>query len=184
MRIQVDNDLFSAKRELEKGEPTSTMPPRSVQPPPSAIWKIATADDAAAWTQSGSLGQGSELDRTDGFIHASDGVMVRTVASMFFKGRADVVLLHITLPGRVDVEPAERGAPPPAALGSAAEGEAPHYVVQQLADGCQHIWFSRPIPWSAVEQHPLPLGPSGEHVFPAECHAETAAADGAVQLAG
>lgn len=49
------------------------------------LYKIATAAENAEWVAAGSI-TGSGLDLSDGFFHSSDGVMVKTVASMFFKG--------------------------------------------------------------------------------------------------
>ena len=58
------------------------------------LWKIVSPADLAKWQEAGGI-SGSELDRKDGFIHTSNGRMVREVAARFFKGVGDAVLLKM-----------------------------------------------------------------------------------------
>ena len=76
---------------------TSTAPPGM-----ETIWKIVTPDDLAAWKAAGVM-TGSDLDKADGFIHSSNGDMVKKVARLFFSDRGDCLLLsliHISEPTR------------------------------------------------------------------------------------
>lgn len=149
------------------------------------LYKIATAAEHAEWVAAGSI-TGSGLDLADGFFHSSDGVMVKTVASMFFKGAQrsfcvrvtrrrcpltltcpsaacagveGLVLLqldHTTL-DKVEVVDAETA--PPHTPGT--------YLVHALPDGCGHI-FGPAMPLSVVTAtFPLPWNAAAEsHTFP------------------
>ena len=64
------------------------------------IWKIVTPDDLAAWKAAGVM-TGSDLDKADGFIHSSNGAMVKKVARLFFSDRGDCLLLRM-VPGSWD----------------------------------------------------------------------------------
>ena len=60
---------------------------------PTLLYKVATKEDALLFTNNQYIE--SALDKTDGFIHLSDKNMPRTVASLFFKGINDLVLIEI-----------------------------------------------------------------------------------------
>ena len=62
----------------------STTENTPTEPDMATIWKIATPEDIAAWDSAGAI-TGSALDRADGFIHSSNGPMVKKVARMFFR---------------------------------------------------------------------------------------------------
>lgn len=146
------------------------MPPLAeIAAPPSGTWKLCTKGDYETWAQAGEV-LGSELDRKDGFFHASDAAMVKDVARHFFKGRDDVVLLRLDpdklapggarfLEDRAEVP----GARPP-------HGTAD---VRVTSNGCQHIFVSDPaksFPLAAVAaRFDLPVGPDGEFVFEGIC---------------
>jgi uncharacterized protein (DUF952 family) len=125
------------------------------------IWKIVTPDDLAAWNASGVM-TGSDLDKADGFLHSSNGAMVKKVASMFFGDRGDCLLLKM-VPGSWDrtvtwVSEEPEGKKPPTDGG---------VVIHYLNDGCSHVFSTEPLPMSlVVEALPMPLGEDGAHVFP------------------
>jgi|Transcript_49633 hypothetical protein len=136
--------------------------------PARTLWKIATPADVEAWESSGLL-TGSSLDLNDGFMHASDGRMIRKVASMFFRGKKAVLL---------EIPPAK--LPPSTVWLSGADvtdGELVTRVrekadgdyVRALDDGCLHVHLRTPLPMGAVRIIPLEMK-GGEHDFPAECH--------------
>lgn len=65
---------------------------RCLRPPPlftassRTLWKLASTSDVEAWMSLGHM-VGSSLDVADGFVHASDSRMIRTVAATFFRGK-------------------------------------------------------------------------------------------------
>lgn len=83
------------KSRRAEGMATSTAPPGM-----ETIWKIVTPDDLAAWKAAGVM-TGSDLDKADGFIHSSNGDMVKKVARLFFSDRGDCLLLRM-VPGSWD----------------------------------------------------------------------------------
>lgn len=135
---------------------TSTAPPGM-----ETIWKIVKPDDLAAWKAAGVM-TGSDLDKADGFIHSSNGAMVKKVARLFFSGRGDCLLLRM-VPGSWDravtwVPDEPEGKKPPTDGG---------VVIHHLNDGCSHVFAAEPLPMSVVTQVlPMPLGEDGAHVFP------------------
>lgn len=104
----------------------------------------------------------SDLDKNDGFLHSSNGVMVKKVAAVFFKEVGDALLLRM--------KPAEWGrkvtwsTEEPAGKVPPADGSV---VIHYLNDGCAHIFCAEPLPLSAIlDTLPMPLGDDGVHVFP------------------
>jgi len=137
---------------------------------PLELWKVADAEEAAAWEAAGSLGAGSTLDKQDGFIHTSDAKMVREVAKRFFAGKDGLKLLRISIedslsPVACVPEAAESSIRADLATGSA------RVVIHVLPDGCAHIYHlpDKPVPWAAITSFPLLLGSDGGHIFPPEC---------------
>ena len=109
------------------------------------LYKIATT---AQWRAAEPLGrfEGAPVDLADGFIHFSDARTVRETAARHFAGQADLLLVAVEETG----------------LGPALKWEVsrggvlfPHlYAPLQL----------NRVAWV----RPLPLGPDGVHVFPAD----------------
>lgn len=131
-------------------------------PDMSVIWKIATPDDIEAWRSSGTLA-GSGLDLADGFIHSSNGAMVKNVARLFFSDRGDCSLL------RLDLTAAGR---PVRWTTAEPDGKTPPddggILVHYLPDGCSHIFTREPLPFGGVVKEIIPMliGDSGKHIFP------------------
>lgn len=130
---------------------------------PGRVFKLATGGEAKAFREGGMVL--SELDRKDGFVHLSDRSAAPKVASLFFKGCADLQLLELDpklLPGRPTwaVGPMDDPAPTPAGGLSTV-----HYL---LPEGCVHVYGEQGVPMGAVvRQEHLPVGDDGAHVFPA-----------------
>jgi uncharacterized protein (DUF952 family) len=126
------------------------------------LWKIVSPADLAKWQEAGGI-SGSELDRKDGFIHTSNGRMVREVAARFFKGVGDAVLLKM-LPEEWPLAVIWSPDEPVGVLKRPVTGSV---SVHWLPDGCAHVYHSYPLPLECVaETHPMPLGADGVHVFP------------------
>jgi len=145
-------DLFSPKVMS-----TSTNPPKGME----IIWKIVTPSELTVWKTAGVV-LGSDLDKADGFIHSSNGAMVKNVARLFFSDRGDCLLLKMVpeMWDRTvmwsDEEP--EGKKPPTDDG---------VVIHYLNDGCSHVFTAQPLPMSVVlDEIAMPLGEGGAHVFP------------------
>ena len=110
------------------------------------------------------LTQSSDLDKNDGFLHSSNGAMVKKVASMFFKEVNDALLLKM--------KPAEWGKSIAWTTEEPADKKAPEdgsVLIHYLNDGCAHVFSRDPLPMSVVlDALPMPLGDHGVHVFPDE----------------
>lgn len=103
------------------------------------------------------------MDKADGFLHSSNGAMVKKVAAMFFKEVGDALMLKM--------KPAEWGRPVTWTT-EEPEGKAPpqdgSVLIHYLNDGCAHVFSNEPLPFTAIlETHPMPIGEDGTHVFPA-----------------
>jgi uncharacterized protein (DUF952 family) len=112
------------------------------------IFKIFTADQWAALDRDG-LTSGAPVDLTDGYIHFSTAAQLPVTAAKHFSGQENLVL---------------------AAIDADALGEALRWEPSRDGDLFPHLY--RPlrraeVRWSA----PLPLGPDGVHVLPAEARA-------------
>ena len=111
---------------------------------------IYTLVRACDWEAVERLGhyRGSEDDRRDGFLHFSTAAQVRASAAKHRAGIADLLLVEVeaaALGESLRFEPATGGRRP---------GLFPHLYGA--------------LPLSAVRSvTPLPLGPDGQHVFPA-----------------
>ena len=71
-----------------RGPPSTSRLPLINDPDPPLRLPLRRPSDVEAWEASGFL-EGSALDASDGFLHASDARMIRTVASMFFRGKKE-----------------------------------------------------------------------------------------------
>ncbi|MFT0861724.1 DUF952 domain-containing protein [Ancylobacter sp. G4_0304] len=115
-------------------------------PLPDLIYKIAPR---SLWESAERAGffEGAPVDLADGYIHFSTAAQVHATAERHFKGQDDLVLAAIDA-GRLEAtllkwEPSRGG---------------------QLFP---HLYG--PLPLAAVAWvRPLPLGPDGEHAFPAD----------------
>lgn len=112
------------------------------------IYTLVRASDWVAAEEAGAY-LGSADDRRDGFLHFSTADQVRASAAKHRAGEADLVLVSadvVALGNALRFEPASGGRRP---------GLFPHlYGV---------------LPITAVRSvTPLPLGPDGAHVFPAD----------------
>ena len=111
----------------------------------TAIYKICTA---AEWREAERNGcyRGSAVDRRDGFIHFSTAAQAAETAARHFAGQRDLVLVSVDtamLGDRLRWEPSRGGALFP------------------------HLYGDLPLA-AARGAVPLPLDPSGQHIFPAE----------------
>lgn len=89
--------------------------------------------------------RGAPVDLEDGFIHFSDAHQVRETAARHFAGSSDLVLLTVD----------------PRAL-----GDALRYEPSRGGDLFPHLYASLQVDLvTRVDE--LPLGPGGQHVFPA-----------------
>jgi uncharacterized protein (DUF952 family) len=109
----------------------------------TTIYKIVTED---AWREAERAGlfKGAAIDLSDGYIHFSTAGQAEDTAAKHFAGQADLVLVAVDaakLGGALRYEPSRGGALFP------------------------HLYG--PLDLSAVRWvKPLPLGPSGRHLFP------------------
>lgn len=108
------------------------------------IYKILAATE---WTAAQAAGvyEGSAHDRRDGFIHFSTATQTVETAAKYFANQSGLVLLAID----------------PSALGAALTWEPSR-------GGALFPHLYAPLPLSAVVAvNDLPLGPDGNHIFPA-----------------
>eukprot|EP00927_Polykrikos_kofoidii_P024985 TRINITY_DN22557_c1_g1_i1.p1 TRINITY_DN22557_c1_g1~~TRINITY_DN22557_c1_g1_i1.p1 ORF type:complete len:671 (-),score=106.16 TRINITY_DN22557_c1_g1_i1:472-2484(-) len=141
---------------------------------PRVLWKIATKEDQKVWEEKGIL-LGSALDVRDGFLHAADAKMVRTVANRFFAGQ-EVELLQIDpsiLPentrwvSSLSCRDESLQKLLLASSGGGDSGESTGGYVRVLPDGCLHVHLRQPLSMvSLTQKYTLPLGDDGSHVFP------------------
>ncbi len=113
--------------------------------PPSTVYKIVPA---GLWSEAEAAGRfdGAPVDVADGFIHFSTAVQVAETAARHFAGQADLLLVSVDA----------------AALGAAL-------VYEPSRGGALFPHVYAPLPLTAVTAvRPLPLGPDGRHVFPAD----------------
>ena len=109
------------------------------------IYKIFTGEEWAALDRDGST-LGAPIDLADGFIHFSTAAQAAETAAKHFAGRDGLVL---------------------AAVNSDALGDALKWEVSRGGADFPHLYA--PLSRSDVLWcKPLPLGPDGAHVFPAE----------------
>lgn len=112
---------------------------------PQPIYKICPQ---ALWREAERKGEflGAPVDLADGYIHFSSREQLRETAARHFAGERDLLLVAVDPPGlgeNLRWEPSRGGALFP------------------------HLYAS--LPMSAVSSvAPLPLGPDGKHVFPAD----------------
>jgi uncharacterized protein (DUF952 family) len=112
---------------------------------PSTVYKIVPA---GLWSEAEAAGRfdGAPVDVADGFIHFSTAVQVAETAARHFAGQADLLLVSVDA----------------AALGAAL-------VYEPSRGGALFPHVYAPLPLTAVTAvRPLPLGPDGRHVFPAD----------------
>jgi uncharacterized protein (DUF952 family) len=90
--------------------------------------------------------EGAPVDVADGFIHFSDAETVAETAARHFAGKSDLLLV---------------------AVDGDRLGEALRWEVSRGGKLFPHLYAA--LPMTAVAwAKPLPLGPDGRHVFPAE----------------
>jgi len=102
---------------------------------------------AAEWQAAAKTGSypGSSQDAADGFIHFSTAAQIAASAAKHRAGQRDLMLLAVD----------------PAALGAALRWEA-------ARGGALFPHLYGALPCAAVRRaDPLPLGPDGQHLFPA-----------------
>ena len=107
------------------------------------IYKICSASEWAQAEASGRF-EGSLVDLADGFIHFSTADQVAETAARHFADRADLVVVAVAADALGDAlqwEPSRGGALFP------------------------HLYGKLPVAMVA-RVDPLPLGPTGRHVFP------------------
>ena len=143
------------------------------------LWKIATPEETTEWQPSGILSLSSSVDRTDGFMHLSNALRVKTTANLYFKGRDDVQLLKIETKNLTqndtrsvvfaDEAPSKRDN-----TSSSTDGLIyVHYLLVQGKACCAHAYAnfaSHPLKYDDVvsEVHDLPWNErEGKHEFPA-----------------
>lgn len=110
------------------------------------LYRIVSASD---WedAQKQRVFQGSADDRRDGFIHLSSAAQVRETAARHYAGKPDLLLLYLR---------SEALSQPPDAL---------RWEVSRGGALFPH-WYA-PLSVELVHRvEPLPLGASGQHVFP------------------
>ena len=109
------------------------------------VFKIAPA---ALWRAAETKGRfdGAPVDVADGYIHFSTAAQVRETAKKHFRGQDDLLLVAV-----------DAGALGPALRWEPSRGGAlfPHLYEPLRLDAVRWV-------------RPLPLGPDGRHVFPAE----------------
>ena len=109
------------------------------------IYKIV---DLAAWQAAEAAGvfPGAAIDVQDGFIHFSSAAQVAETAAKHFAGQSHLLLVAVR----------------PEAL-----GEALRWEVSRGGALFPHLYGHLPLS-AASAVTPLPLGPDGRHVFPAD----------------
>lgn len=108
------------------------------------IFHVCRSDEWQAARIAGSY-EGSSQDKADGFIHFSGAKQLRGSVAKHRAGQADLVLLVVDaaqLGGALKWEESRGGALFP------------------------HLYGLLPVS-AVVDTHELPLGPTGEHAFPA-----------------
>ena len=112
------------------------------------VYKILDAD---AWKRAEAEGvfRGAGIDVEDGFIHFSTVDQMRETAARHFAGRENLVLVAFD------------GAR------LAKLGGAYRYEPSRGGDLFPHLYADAPLD-AVLWVRPLPLGPDGAHVFPAE----------------
>lgn len=65
-----------------------------VTPPPPLVYKIATAEIAAAAAEAGSF-TGMPIDHSDGYIHLSTAAQLPDTLALHFRDQNDLVLLAV-----------------------------------------------------------------------------------------
>ncbi len=88
--------------------------------------------------------EGSDQDRSDGFLHFSTSDQIEDSAQRHRAGEADLLLL---------------------VADSAQLGEALRWEASSSGELYPHLYAALPLS-AVLEVVPLPLGPSGEHEFP------------------
>ncbi len=112
----------------------------------SVIYKIALASEWEEMTRAGHY-SGSEVDRTDGFIHFSTRSQVKETASRHFAGQADLLLIAVEC--------------------SALDDNSLKWEKSRGGDLFPHLYC--PLKRDAVLWSiPLPLATDGFHIFPPE----------------
>ena len=141
------------------------------------LWKIATPEEMTEWQSSGILSLASSLDRTDGFMHLSNSLRVKTTANLYFKKRDDLRLVKIetkklTQNDTRSVVFADEA--PPKRDTRITDGLIyVHYLLVQGKACCAHAYAnfaSHPLKYDDVvsEVHDLPWNEQeGKHEFPA-----------------
>lgn len=109
------------------------------------IYKICETE---LWAQALADGRfpGAPVDRADGYIHFSTAAQVRETAAKHFAGRTGLLLI---------------------AVDDATLGPDLRYEPSRGGDLFPHLygeWRAADVAWV----RPLPLGPDGRHVFPAD----------------
>ena len=108
------------------------------------IYKICTAVEWREAEQAGAY-RGSAVDRNDGFIHFSTAQQADETAAKWFAGQRDLVLV---------------------AVDAAALGEQLKWEPSRGGALFPHLYGELSL--AAVRRvDPLPLDPSGRHIFPA-----------------
>ena len=109
----------------------------------STIYKIMSE---AEWAKAKAEGEfvGAEIDLADGYIHFSTAQQVRETAAKHFANRSDLVLLSVNSDG----------------LGAAIKWEP-----SRGGDLFPHLYSNLSV-GDVTMVNAMPLGESGEHVFP------------------
>src|SRR5262245_8535641 len=109
------------------------------------IFKLCSRED---WARAEAFGryEGSAVDVADGFIHFSDADTVAETAAKHFASQSGLVLV---------------------AVDEHRLGEALRWEVSRGGKLFPHLYAPLPLT-AAVWVRPLPLGPDGRHVFPAD----------------
>jgi uncharacterized protein (DUF952 family) len=114
------------------------------------IYKIVPAAMWEAAVTSGTF-TGAPVDHADGFIHFSTASQVRETAAKHFSGQSELLLVAVEA---ADLGPALRWEP------SRGGALFPHLYGSLAVSASMRVL-------------PLPLGPDGTHVFPAELQDNT-----------
>ncbi|PYB77636.1 MULTISPECIES: DUF952 domain-containing protein [Rhizobium] len=109
------------------------------------IYKIVPQE---LWQEARKQGvfQGAPIDRKDGYIHFSTAAQAVETARLHFSGETDLLLV---------------------AVDAAVFGEALKWEPSRGGDLFPHLFADLPLD-AVIWEKPLPLGPDGTHVFPAD----------------
>jgi uncharacterized protein (DUF952 family) len=109
------------------------------------VYKIVPRE---LWQEARATGvfRGASIDLTDGFIHLSTGAQAVETARLHFAGAADLVLV---------------------AVDATVFGDSLKWEPSRGGDLFPHLFVALPLD-AVLWERPLPLGPDGVHVFPAE----------------